>query len=144
VRVVRRILLTLLTVHIVLALISGYRAIVQVYAMELRVPASDTLRAGSTVGMHIKTSGRAQATARLMLVQGSREETIGVRHVRGNIDGAYIPFPVRESLFVTVPAEVLARFEPGPATIRATGTGTKQWMRLPPPTVRERVLVLAR
>ena len=40
-------------------------------------------------------------------------------------------------------AALLERFRPGPATLRATGLGSSQWLRVPPPEVRERYVEIA-
>jgi hypothetical protein len=37
---------------------------------------------------------------------------------------------------------MLARFEPGTATLRATAVGRPQWLRVPPPTVREQPVII--
>ena len=38
---------------------------------------------------------------------------------------------------VVVTPELLGRFEPGAALVRATAHGRSQWLRTPPPEVRE-------
>jgi hypothetical protein len=125
--------------------IAGYRAIVQIYRVELRSP--DTLRAGSRVDVGITTSGRVTSSATLVLVQGKRIDTLRRRVISDNHIGWLLsqsinPFPVRDSMTVLISPEVLARFDTGPATLRAIGLGGSQWMRVPPPTVRERAVVL--
>jgi hypothetical protein len=45
---------------------------------------------------------------------------------------------------VVLAPEQLARFLSGPATVRATATGRRQWLRLPPPTVREAAVDIRR
>ena len=146
-RYVRRLSIATVCVFAFFAGISGYRAIVQVYRLELR-PVTDTIRVGSVVGLAVTTSARTHANARLILQQGSREETLGVRFVRGNeirFAGASLnPLPMRESLYVTVSPGVVDRFRAGPAVLRATAIGASQWMRVPPPTVRERSVTIVR
>jgi hypothetical protein len=127
--------------------IAGYRAIVQIYRVELQAP--DTLRAGSEVHVGVTTSGRVTSSATLVLVQGMRVDTLRRRVISDNHIGWFIsqsinPFPVRDSMTVLVSPEVLARFDAGPATLRAIGLGASQWMRVPPPTVRERNVMLVR
>jgi hypothetical protein len=39
--------------------------------------------------------------------------------------------------------EFLAQFQPGPAILRAIGTGGPQWTRTPPPVVTEIPVVVA-
>ena len=121
--------------------ISGYRAIVQIYRVELRAP--DSLRAGSRVDVAITTSGRVIGSATLVLQQGKRIDTLVWHGVRNNHIGTFIsqslnPFPVHDSVSVVIPREALANFRAGPATLRAIGLGGSQWLRVPPPTIRER------
>jgi hypothetical protein len=127
--------------------ISGYRAIVQIYRVDLRAP--DSLRAGSRVDVAITTSGRVISSATLVLVQGARVDTLVWHGVRNNHIGTFIsqslnPFPVHDSVSFVVPETALAGFSPGPATLRAIGLGGSQWMRVPPPTIAERQVVLTR
>jgi hypothetical protein len=143
-RWVRRIVIAIVSVHVTLAAISGYRAIVQVYSLDVRAT-SDTIRAGARVGLRVTISARTNVHAWLILLQGARAETLGVRLVKDNGatgDVAYNPFPKRDSMFVTVGPEVLGRFTAGPAVLRAVAVGGPQWMRTPPPTVRERQVVV--
>jgi hypothetical protein len=56
-RVLRWIILPLLGVHVVLATVSGYRAIWQIYRLDLRVD-SAMLRPGVSVGFEVVSSGR--------------------------------------------------------------------------------------
>ena len=146
-RYVRRLAIAAVAVFAFFAGISGFRAIVQIYRLDLRVPA-DTLRSGSTVGLSVVTSARTHSTARLILQQGSREETLGVRRLPGNevrFAGASLnPLPMRDSLFVPVSSEMLERFQAGPAVLRATAIGASQWLRVPPPTIREQAVILIR
>lgn len=146
-KLVRRLSIALACTFVFFALIAGYRAIVQIYDIELRSPPS--LRGGETVALSITASGRNGVTATIILVQGARAETLGVHKVRDNHIGWFIsqsinPFPVKDSMSVIVPAIVLASFSPGPATLRAVGLGKSQWLRVPPPTIRERPVVIAR
>jgi hypothetical protein len=124
------------------ALWSGYRAVVQIFRLEL-APAGGELRAGSTVQARVVTSGRTRASVRLELVQGARTETLGTLAIRGNRDGALDPRPRRATLTVTLPPATLARFAAGPAVLRAVATGASQWLRTPPPTVRSAPVTLA-
>lgn len=129
------------------AAISGYRAIVQIYRVDLQAP--DTLRAGSQVALAVTTSGRVIATSTLVLIQGNRLDTLESHGVRNNHIGTFIsqslnPFPVHDSVMVSIAAADLEKFEPGAATLRAIGLGGSQWLRVPPPTIRERPVVLVR
>jgi hypothetical protein len=125
------------------ALWSGYRAVVQVFRLEL-APPGGVVRVGSALRADVVTSGRARATVRLELVQGTRAETLGTLVVRGNRDGALDPRPRRATLAVTLDPATAGRLAAGPAVLRAVATGTSQWLRTPPPTVREVPVILER
>jgi len=137
-----RLTLVLLCLWVPSALWSGFRAIVQIFRLEL-APTGGTLRGGSTLRAHVVTSGRTRATVRLELVQGAHAETLGTLALRGNRDGALDPRPRRATLTVTLPAATVARFSAGPAVLRAVASGASQWLRTPPPTVREATVQLA-
>ena len=137
VALVKRVIAVWLAAWFVLASISGYRAIVQVRALELRVGDGGALRAGSVVRAAVVSSARATVDVTVELLQGARAETLGVRRVPANDDPALDPRSRRDSLRVVLTAELLGRFRPGPAVVRATGRGRSQWLRVPPPEVRE-------
>ena len=138
----KRAIVAVLVFHAPLAMWSGYRAIVQVFALDLRV-AGPVLRAGSTVGFRVVTSARTTVDVTLEVVQGERARTLATRRVPGNRNPAYDPRPRRDSLALGLPPETLAALAPGPAVIRATAVGRSQWLRLPPPTVREAAVTVA-
>ena len=141
--VLRRVILPLLGVHFTLALWSGYRAIVQVFSLNVQL-SSPTVRPGATVGYDVVSSGRAPVTVTLELVQGPRAETLAVRRVATSIDPAYDPRTKKGSASVVLSAAQLARFAIGPAAVRATALGSSQWLRVPPPTVREVAVTIER
>lgn len=134
--VLRRIIVPLVIVHVLFALWSGYRAIVQVFGLDLRLP-TQLLSDGSRVAFAVTSSGRVTVTVRLELIQGARAETLSVLRVRTSRNATYDPFPKHGSQSVLLTRERLSRFVPGPAIVRATATGLSQWLRTPPPTVRE-------
>lgn len=135
--------LVLVALCVVAALASGYRAYYQVYGLEIQL-SEPALRAGSVIQVAVTGSGRTTIDVRVELVQGARSETLAVRGVRGNDWPSFDPRPRRASQRVAVTPEVLARFMPGPAIVRATATGRPQWLRLPPPTVREAAAEITR
>jgi len=141
VRILKRAILAFLAVHVTLASVSGYRAIVQVYRVEIRAPTA--LRPGGAVGASITTSGRTRASLELELVQGPVVRSLGVRTLPGNWDGVYDPFPRHDSLAATLGPATLTGFHAGPAVLRATGRGSSQWLRTPPPVVREMKVEIA-
>ena len=134
--VLKWIILPLLIVHVVLASWSGYRAIVQVYSVDVSV-ADSVIRAGSPVAYHAVGSGRVTVTLRLELLQDSLKQPIDQQIINTYTTPSYDPRPIRGGATVSLTPAMLARFSAGPATIRATATGRAQWLRTPPPTVRE-------
>ena len=135
-RALRVFTLVVVVFWVPLAAFSGFRAIVQVYDLEIHVT-SPALVPGTVVQADVVTSGRAHADVVLELRQRSTVDTIGGVFVSGNRDGAFDPRARRASLRVILTREQLAHLMPGPATLRAVAVGRHQWMRLPPPTVRE-------
>jgi hypothetical protein len=138
-----RILLPLLIVHVVLATWSGYRAIVQVFDLDLHVT-NTALRQGATLGYDVVTSGRATVTVRLELIQSAHAETLVVRDVPGSFNPSYDPRSRKGSAIVALSPEVMSRFAPGPAVVRVTAIGRSQWLRTPPPTIRETPVTIQR
>jgi hypothetical protein len=133
-------MIAVLTVHVPLACYSGYRAIVQVYSLKLRVPPE--LHAGSRLGYDVATSGRTNIHVRLMMVQGARTETLMVGLVRDHENPSYDPRTIHASADVDLSAKTLAAFSAGPAVVRGIAVGGPQWFRTPPPTITEASVVL--
>lgn len=133
--ILRGIVIAIIATHIVLALWSGYRAIWQVFALEIRAPA--VLRAGDAVSYSVVSSGRVPVTVWLELIQGARGETLATTVVEDGVIAVYDPRIRRGRWSGTLSADQLAPFEPGLATLRVTATGRPQFLRSPPPTVRE-------
>jgi hypothetical protein len=134
--VLKRAALVLLALCAVTAVASGYRAYYQVRSLELRL-SEPALREGSVIRAEVSGSGRTTIDVRLELMQGGHCETLAVWRVPGNEWAAFDPRPTEASHGVVLTPEHLARFQSGAAKVRATATGRPQWMRLPPPTVRE-------
>lgn len=139
----RRAVLSLLALCLVTALSSGYRAYYQVWGLELQLT-GPTLRDGSVIQVALTGSGRTTIDVRVELIQGDHSETLAVQQVRGNEWASFDPRPRRAAQRVLLTPEKLALFRPGPATVRATATGRPQWLRLPPPTVREAAVEIRR
>lgn len=120
----------------VLALISGHRALFQVQRLGLTVT-DPALRNGATIRVDARSSGRVTVDVLLEIIQQERSETLAMRRIPTSRDPALDPRWKRASLSFVVTPAVLSRFQPGPAVVRATGLGRSQWLRTPPPTVRE-------
>ena len=135
-RACRNVAVAVFLVNLALALVSGHRAIWQVQRLDVR--ASDpVLRPGVRLSAAIQSSGRAPAAVVLELVQGSHTELLAEKDLPGNRNPAMNFFPRHDSVAVIATPALLARFQPGPAILRATGLGSSQWLRVPPPEVRE-------
>jgi hypothetical protein len=139
----RKAVLALLALCLVTALSSGYRAYHQVYHLGIHLSES-TIRNGSAIQVEVAGSGRTTVDVRVELIQGDHSETLAVQQVRGNEWASLDPRAREASQRVVLTVEQLARFRPGPATVRATATGRPQWLRLPPPTVREEAVEIQR
>ena len=140
-RVLFWVVLPFAAAHVILATISGYRAIVQVYGVELSTDAP-TLRPGSTIAVAVATSGRATVDAELELIQPTHAETLAVIIVRDHTNASYDPRPIHADRRVILTSEQLARFHPGPARLRVTANGRSQWLRVPPPVIREQAVAI--
>ena len=138
--ILRRVTIAFLIVHFSLAAVSGYRAIVQVYDVSLEL--ASVLQPGSPVTARVATSGRTFVDARLELVQAAHSETLGKIRIQSNDEAFYDPRPKRAVLNTAIPSSVLSRFHRGRATIRAVAEGHSQFLRVPPPEVREATIVL--
>ena len=135
-RVCRNVAVAVFLANLVLALVSGHRAIWQVQRLDVR--ASDVaLRPGTRLAAAIRSSGRAPTAVVLELVQGGRTQLLAEKRLPGNRNPAMNFLPRRDSVVVHVTPAMLARFAPGPVRVRATGLGSSQWLRVPPAVVRE-------
>lgn len=138
VAVVKKLIVVVVAAHVVIGALSSYRAYVQVRSVTLASTSGAVLRSGSGVRVGVVSSGRVPIDYRLELVQGARAETLGVGLLwKSDVDGFYDPRPRRDSLAVVLSPTVLARFASGPALLRAIASGRMQWLRVPPPVVRQ-------
>jgi hypothetical protein len=139
--VLKRVILPLLFVHVVLVTWSGYRAIVQVFSLDLDLP-GPVAAANMPVTYQATSSGRATVTLTVELIQGSLKRQIARRILETHTNPSYDPRPIRVSDTLPLTAEMLAQFAAGPATVRATAVGRSQWLRTPPPTAREQSVII--
>jgi hypothetical protein len=130
-RVFRVVIFALLAIGIV----SSYRAYVQVRSLELSVPR--LLSAGSVVKTEVVGSGRTMVDVEVDLIQGAHSERLLKLHLSGNELAFFDPRTQHASDSITLTSETLSKFQPGAARLRSVATGRHQWMRLPPPTIRE-------
>lgn len=126
---------------LVIGAVSSHRAYFQVRSLELSAPR--TLTAGTVVNMSVVGSGRTQVDVEVDLIQGTHSERIQHLHLTGNNLAFFDPRPQHGSDSLVLTSEMLSRFQPGAARLRAIATGREQWTRLPPPTVREMEVEIA-
>jgi hypothetical protein len=134
---VLRVLTTIVCwLFVVFASWSGYRAIVQVKSLELR-SVDAVLHPGSTVTADAVSWARTYVSVRIELVQDAHRETIGWRQIGTHGVPSLDPRWVRATLSATLTPAMLERLHDGDARVVATALGRSQWMRVPPPTIRE-------
>src|SRR5688572_2901183 len=138
-RIVRRVGRTVIVVACIYAVSfswSIYRRINQILRIEVHAT-SPVLAPGSRVGYDVVTSGEVQNRIRLELVQGARTELL--REQRASVNGisGLDPRVFRYTATVAMSPALLARFRPGPATLRVTGFGGQKLLSTPAPRVRE-------
>ena len=140
-KVVKRGIQAVIAVLVALALASGYRAYFQVHSLELRT-GTETLRAGEKLGTRVVSYARTHVDVVVEIIQDGHRETVATQLVRSNAYAALDPRPQHASQSIVLTPEMRSRFHAGPAVVRATATGRPQWLRLPPPVVRERKVIV--
>jgi hypothetical protein len=133
---VKRFALAVVLAHAMLASMSAYRAWVQVRSLDLRV-AGPVLGVGTVLDAEVVSWARTHVRVSLELVQDGHAETLAETRVRSNTQAVYDPRWRRAALHAVLTPPQLDRFRPGPALVRATAIGGPQWLRTPPPLVRE-------
>jgi len=131
----KRVFVFVIVALIAIGVVSSYRAYVQVRSLELSAPR--LLSAGSIVTTEVVSSGRTTVDVEVDLIQGAHSEHLFHVRLRGNELGFFDPRTKHASDSIALTAETLSKFQPGAALLRSVATGRHQWMRLPPPTVRE-------
>ena len=134
-QLLKRGLLVIVVIHLVIGAISTYRAYFQVHRLDVR--ASEVLRDGSVIQGSVVTYGRTPVDVRIEIGQAECMVTVYEHHLAGNEFGFYDPRTKSASFSVLLDQKLIHKFESGPAVVRATTVGRHQWMRLPPPVVRE-------
>jgi hypothetical protein len=131
----KRVFVFVIVALLAIGAVSSYRAYVQVRSLELSAPR--LLSAGSVVTTEVVSSGRTTVDVEVDLIQGAHSERLFKLYLRGNELGFFDPRTKHGSDSITLSSEILSKFQPGAARLRSVATGRHQWMRLPPPTVRE-------
>jgi len=141
-RVALRVITILGLFFVALGIWSGYSAWVQVRSIDVTI-ASPNLRPGLPAIVRVVSSGRTFVTVKLELVQGTHAATLAELRVAPNRVAVLDPRARHGMMTPSFTTEFLAQFQPGPAILRATGTGGPQWTRTPPPVIREIPVVVA-
>ena len=126
-----------------IGVLSSYRAWVQIKGLTLSTT-SPVLRPGVVVRANLASWARVESDARIELVQGKRVAMLGEVYLPRNHEPVFDPRPKYGSVVVTLTPAMLAAFEPGGATLRASAVGRPQWLRVPPPTIREQPVSIER
>lgn len=132
---IKRVLLAIACAHLLIGLISTYRAYFQIHSLDITT--AQVLQSGSNINTKVVSYGRTFGDVRLELVQNGKVLKLHDQHVRANEFGFYDPRTQTASFSVLITPQMLEGFAAGPAVVRATAVGREQWMRLPPPVVRE-------
>ena len=131
----------MLVILVPLALASGYRAWVQVFALEFQPTAP--LTEGAVVTAAVTTSGRTRVDVTLELVQDGRVLLLAEQQVPSNFDGALDPRPRHAVVNGVITRQTWNTLHPGPATLKVVATGRPQFLRLPPPETRVLDVIVA-
>jgi hypothetical protein len=131
----KKICLIVIGAYVAIGLTAGYRAYHQIKSVDLQTP--PTLRAGSLVDSFVVTYGRTFVDVRLELIQGPQTETVSTHRISNNKWAFMDPRTRRVSNTSVLTEDVIKKFQPGHAVLRATATGLPQLGHVPPPLVRE-------
>jgi hypothetical protein len=142
-RLVRWTIIGAAALHFSLALVSGYRAWVQVTS--LRIETSDeTLGPGSSISVEAVTSGRNPVTISLNAIQGGTFRTLASVTVPENHNRFYDPRTQRQRFVIVMTPDLLGTLEEGPVLLQARGLGRSQFLRVPPPMIVQREAAISR
>jgi len=128
-----RITITVVAGYLGIALISGFRALVQVYSVSITAPR--TIESGTPITTTVKSSGRVPVRLTLELTQQAIVDTLGAQTVASNRNSIFDPRPTTATLRVLATPDVLNQFKSGPAQLRSIARGRSQFLRVPPPRI---------
>ena len=130
-----------LVLYVLPGMFSAYRAWVQVRSLDLIVPGTQ-IHSGDTLRVHTVSWARTYVYVDLMLIQGERADTLADHEIPKNHNASIDPRWRRDSIVVVLNSASLAGYHPGLATLRAIAIGGPQWLRTPPPLIREAAVQL--
>ena len=132
---VKRVCIAAVAIHMCFFTWSIYRRLVQINHIELET-SSVVLAPGVRVSYDVITSGEVNNRILLELIQGEHREIVGEQLSRVNDISSYDPRIFRYQRAITLTPQFLARFSPGPGTLRLTGFGAQKLLQTPAPKVR--------
>jgi hypothetical protein len=142
-RWMRWLLITVVLVtYVVPGTFAAYRAWVQIHSLDLIVPAR-AVQVGDTIRVNTVSWARTWVDVDLVLAQGNRADTLAMHRIPKNNNASIDPRWRRDSMTVVLTPQQFAGYSSGTATIRARAIGGPQWMRTPPPLVRDAVVQLS-
>jgi len=136
----KRVFVAVIVALLTIGIVSSHRAYFQIRNLELTAP--HVLTDGSVVETSLVSSGRTASDVVVELIQDTHSEKLLKLHLKGNELGFFDPRTQHASDSVKLTPEILTKFQPGGARLRAVAVGRHQWFRLPPPTVREFEVVI--
>ncbi|MGH7678213.1 MAG: hypothetical protein ACRENU_07085 [Gemmatimonadaceae bacterium] len=139
---VRRAMIASAAIYMAFFCWSICRRIWQVLRIELHA-SSMVLRPGVTVGYDVVTSGEVRNLIRLELVQGVQNVMLLEQLSRRSSMATFDVRLHRYTPTVSITPGLLSRFQPGPATLRVKGFGSRKLLRTPGPRVAELRVQLA-
>jgi hypothetical protein len=128
-----RITLAVVVGYLGIAAISGFRAIVQVYSVNITAP--PTIASGAPITTTVKSSGRVPVQLTLELTQQGIVDTLGAQLVASNRNSIFDPRPATATLRILATPDALSQFVSGPAQLRSVARGRSQFLRVPPPKI---------
>lgn len=142
-RLGKRAVLWFILLQLPIGALSSYRAWVQIKELTLTTT-SPTLAPGVVVQSNLVSWARTESDARIEIVQGKRIAMLGEVYLPRNHEPVFDPRPKSGSVVVKLEPQMLAGFDSGSAVLRASAVGRPQWLRVPPPTIRELPVTIAR
>lgn len=139
----RSVIAVALVTYVIPGLFSSYRAWVQVHSLDLSVPHRE-IRSGDTIRVNTISWARTYVYVDLLLVQGAHAETLAVHEIPKNHNPSIDLRWRRDSISLVLTDALLRGFDPGPAKIHVSAEGGPQWLRTPPPLIREAAVQLGR
>jgi hypothetical protein len=122
---------------------TAHRTWFQVRDLHVQAPPG-AIRAGWRPLINVVTSGRKEVRVLVLLNQGERTDTIGVHRISGHRNGFWDPRFISQTFSPRVSRTQAGHFTEGPAMLRVEAHGYAQWLRTPPPVVREIPVRIAR